>query len=311
VGGVQVSSENGQIKANLARALPLVENGASRGAKLILLPEFLPTGYIYTSAIWDAAEPREGLTVKWLKHHAQRLSIYLGTSFLEADGEDFYNTFVLVTPGGSEAGRVRKETPAAFEAFFILGEAGPHVIETEIGRIGVSICYENQLAYASRLMFAHSADLMLMPHSAPVPAASPLVADRHITQYLARLRNLASVYATHLGIPVLKVNKVGRWESPLPGLPCLPQRSSFPGLSTIADSDGSVKAQLGDVGGLIVEDVCLDLARKAAEPPRTHGRWFGPTPWPTLAFVASEAIGAVWYRLSAERRRRARAVSSV
>jgi N-carbamoylputrescine amidase len=311
VGGVQVCSENGQIEANLARALPFVEDAASRGARLVLLPEFLPTGYVYTSAIWDAAEPREGPTVKWLKYHAQRLSIYLGTSYLEADGEDFYNTFVLATPEGAEAGRVRKQTPAAFEAFFTLGEASSHVIETEIGRIGVSICYENQLAYASRLMFAHSVDLMLMPHSAPVPAASPLVTDRHIAQYLARLRDLACVYASLLGIPVLKVNKCGPWESPLLGLSFLLQRSYFPGLSTIADSDGTVRAQLEDAAGVIVEDVLLDPARKAAELPRTKGRWFGPAPWPTRACVVSEALGALWYKLSAERRRRARAVSSV
>ena len=215
VGAVQVESENGQIKANLARALPLVEDGASQGARLILLPEFLPTGYVYTSTIWDAAEPREGPTVEWLKQHARRLSIYLGTSYLEADGEDFYNTFVLATPEGGEAGRVRKETPIAFEAFFTVGNPGPHVIETEIGKIGVSICYENQLAYASRLMFAHSVDLMLMPHSAPVPAASILVSNKHINQYISRLRDLASVYDSQLGIPVLKVNKVHKGISHL------------------------------------------------------------------------------------------------
>jgi N-carbamoylputrescine amidase len=311
VGGVQVRSENGQIEANLARVLPFVEDAVSRGARLVLLPEFLPTGYVYTSAIWDAAEPREGSTVKWLKHHAQRQSIYLGTSYLEVDGEDFYNTFVLATPDGSEAGRVRKQTPIAFEAFFTTGEPSPHVIETEIGRIGVSICYENQLAYAPQLMFAHSVDLMLMPHSAPVPTTSALVTDRHIDQYLSRLRNLASTYASLLGIPVLKVNKCGPWESPLPGLPFLPQRSYFPGLSTIADSDGTVRAQLGDAAGVIVEDVFLDPARKAAELPHTKGRWFGPAPWPTRAFVVSEALGALWYKLSAERRRRARAVSSI
>jgi N-carbamoylputrescine amidase len=310
VGAVQAASENSQIEANLARALPLVEDGARQGAKLILLPEFLPTGYIYAPAIWDAAEPREGPTVKWLKYHARRLSIYLGTSYLEADGDDFYNTFVLATPEGTEAGRVRKETPAAFEAFFTLGEASPHVIETEIGRIGVSICYENQLAYASRLMFVHSVDLMLMPHSAPVPGASILIPDRHIEQHLSRLRDLASTYASMLGIPVLKVNKCGPWESPLPGLPFLPQRSYFPGLSTIADSDGTVRAQLGEATGVIVEDVTLDPARKVAELPYTRGRWFGPAPWPTRAFVISEAVGALWYKLSAERRRRARAVSS-
>jgi N-carbamoylputrescine amidase len=310
VAAVQTISENGQIALNLAHALPFVEEAAGRGARLILLPEFLPTGYIYTTAIWDAAEPREGPTVQWLKEHAGRLEVTLGTSFLEADGDDFFNTFVLVTPDGTEAGRVRKQTPAASEAFFTKGDSGPHVIETPTGRIGVAICYENQLAYTPRLMHAHSADLMLMPHSAPTPSLGPLSPSRQIDLYEAKLGGLVAFYANHLGIPTVMANKCGPWQTPLPGMPFLPQRSYFPGLSAIADSDGTVKAQLGDAEGIIVEDIVLDPARKAAQPPRTRGRWFGDIPWMTRFFVIIEVLGSIWYRSSSERKRRARAVAS-
>ena len=54
----------------------------------------------------------------------------MGTSFLEAEGDDFYNTFVLVGPTGREAGRVRKQTPAMYEPWFFRGQPGSHVIET-------------------------------------------------------------------------------------------------------------------------------------------------------------------------------------
>jgi N-carbamoylputrescine amidase len=310
VAAIQTTSENGQIEANLARALPLVEEAASRGARLILLPEFLPTGYIYTTAIWDAAEPREGLTVRWLREHAARLGVFLGTSYLEADGDDFYNTFLLVTPQGTEAGRVRKQTPAACEAFFTRGDPGPHVIETALGRIGVAICYENQLAYTPGLMHAHSVDLMLMPHSAPTPALGPLSPSRQIDLYEAKLRDLAAFYAGHLGIPAVMANKCGPWESPLPGLPFLPQNSYFPGLSAIADSDGTVKAQLGDGAGVLIEDVLLDPARKAPRAPGTRGRWFGDISWMTRLFVITEALGKLWYSISPERKHRARAVAA-
>jgi N-carbamoylputrescine amidase len=310
VAAVQTTSENGQIDANLACALSLVEEAASRGAKLILLPEFLPTGYIYTTAIWDAAEPRVGPTVQWLKKHARRLGVFLGTSYLEADKEDFFNTFLLATPQSTEAGRVRKQTPAACEAFFTRGDPGPHVIDTALGRIGVAICHENQLAFTPQLMHAHSVDLMLMPHSAPTPALGPLSPTRQIDQYEAKLRGLAAFYAGHLGIPTVMANKCGPWETPLPGLPFLPQRSYFPGLSTIADSDGSVKAQLGDAAGILVEDVVLDLARKAPHAPRTQGRWFGDIPWMTRLFVITEMVGKLWYSASSERKHRARAAAS-
>jgi N-carbamoylputrescine amidase len=184
------------------------------------------------------------------------------------------------------------------------------MIETPTGRIGVAICYENYLAYTPRLMHAHSADLMLMPHSAPTPARSPLIPSRQLELYEAKLRGLTSFYANHLGIPAVMANKCGPWESPLSGMPFLPQRSYFPGLSAIADSDGTVKAQLGDVESVIVEDVLLDPARKASQPPRTQGRWFGDIPWLTRLFVIAEMVGKLWYGSSSERKRRARAMSA-
>jgi N-carbamoylputrescine amidase len=162
VAAIQMESKNGLIKANLEHALPFIDEAAEKGAELIVLPEFMPTGYIFTKAIWDAGEPGEGLTVQWLKEHSKRLGVYLGTSFLEADGEDFFNTFVLTTPEGKEAGRVRKQTPAAFEAYFTKGDPGSHVIETDFGKVGVGICYENMLSYMPRLMYTHSVDIMLM-----------------------------------------------------------------------------------------------------------------------------------------------------
>ena len=135
VAAVQMESKNGLIEANLEHATRFVDKAAQKGAKLIILPEFMPTGYIFTTAIWDAAETKEGPTVSWLKESSKKLGVSLGTSFLEAEGEDFFNTFVMTTPNGEEAGRVRKQTPAFAEAYFTKGDAGSHVINTELGKI--------------------------------------------------------------------------------------------------------------------------------------------------------------------------------
>jgi predicted amidohydrolase len=59
-----------------------------------------------------------------------------------ADGH-FHNSFVLATPAGEVAGAVRKSCPAWIEARWFKGRPGPHVIDTALGRIGVSICHEN------------------------------------------------------------------------------------------------------------------------------------------------------------------------
>lgn len=299
VAAVQMESKNGLVEANLHHATPLVEQAARAGAQLILLPEFMPTGYIFSTAIWDGAEPKRGLTVQWLCENSKRLNVWMGTSFLEADGEDFFNTFVLATPDGKEAGRVRKQPPAAFEAFYTRGGAGPHVMDTELGRIGVGICYENQLSYIPRIMYESSVDLLLMPHSYPA-----------IAQMVMSLGDLALHYARLLGIPAVVCNKSGPWRSPYPGIPFYKSDSSFPGLSTIADSDGAIKAQLGNEERVIVEEVTLDLARKIRKPPRCYGRWALEGPWFRNAVMVIEALGRLWYTLSSERKKRARLISS-
>ncbi len=311
VGAVQMASVNGDVEGNLDRATRFVEEAAERGAALVVLPEFMPTGYIFSKAIWEAAEPREGSTMRWLRETSRRLGIWLGTSYLEAEGEDFYNSFVVTGPDGEVAGRVRKQTPAFAEAFFTRGEAGPHVIETEMGRLGVGICYENQLAYLPRLMCAAEVDLMAMPHSAPSPMPNPLFPRRAVEEYNRRLKELAPHYARALGVPVVMVNKCGPWISPIPGLPFLTQKSSFPGYTCIVDSDGSVLARLGEEEGVIVEEVRLEPSRRKGVFPSARGRWAFPVPWVMNQFRLIEAVGMAYYFLSRERRRIARRTSTM
>jgi len=309
VAAVQMESENCRIEANLEHATGFAEDAARQGAKLVVFPEFMPTGYIFAKEIWDAGEPSDGPTAAWLGETSKRLGIWLGTSFLEAVGEDFFNTFVLSDPNGQEAGRVRKQSPAAVEAYFFKGEGGSHVIDTAIGVIGVGICYENQLAYMPRLMCSRSADIVLMPHSAPSPTPTPVLRRKMLDTYVETLRELPAFYARSLGVPVVFVNKSGPFRSPTPGLPFYPQNSSFPGDSAIVDSDGSVRARLGREEGVIVADIRLDPARKTGAPPPSSGRWAKKLPWEINFFRVAEFSGRNYYRFSGERRRRARAIS--
>lgn len=310
VAAVQMRSENGDIEGNLERATTFAEQAARDGAQLVVFPEFMPTGYIFTEAVWDAGEPSNGPTARWLSETAKRLGVWLGTSFLEAEGDRFFNTFLLTAPNGKPAGRVRKQKPAAVEACFFEGACGDHVIDTGFGRVGVGICYENQLSFMLRLMYEQSADIILMPHSAPAPTPTPLLRRKSLEQLATVLESLAPTYAQALGVPVAYINKSGPFESPVPGMPFYKQRSHFPGESTIVDSDCVVKGRLGSEEGIVVADVRLDPARKATAPPRTRGRWAVKEPLEMNAFPVSEAISRALYTASRERKRRARRISA-
>jgi len=309
VAAIQMESRDGDINTNLEHAVQFVEEAAHQGAKLVLLPEFMPTGFRMTKDIWDSAEPREGLTVRWLKRTSKRLNIWLGTSFLEAEGTDFFNTFILTTPDGEEAGRVRKQTPALVEAYFFKGAANHHVINTTVGKIGVGICYEAMLAYFPQLMYKQSVDLVLLPHSAPTPMQSPFFPRKQVEFCDNTLKEHAHRYAKLLGVPVVMANKSGKWKTEMPrSYP--PQNSIFPGLSSIADSDGNVKAQLKSEEGVIVGDVSLDSSKKAASPPQTHGRWTMKLPWYSYCWQLMETIGKISYRFSPERKSKAQRIAS-
>jgi N-carbamoylputrescine amidase len=172
-------------------------------------------------------------------------------------------------------------------------------MDTELGRIGVGICYENQLSYIPQMMYRDSADLLLMPHSYPI-----------IAEMMFSLGELAAWYARLLGIPSIVCNKCGYWQAAYPGLPFYKADSHFPGLSTIADSDGSIKAQLKGEERAIVADVSLEPGRKMRQPPQTHGRWADEGKWLRNGARVVEAMGSMWYALSRERKKKALQISS-
>lgn len=309
VAAVQVTSENGRVYENLRHATGYVEEAAVRGAELVLLPELMPAGYVFTQDFWDGGEPGNGPTVKWLKDTSKRLGIWLGTSFLEAKGHDFYNTFVLANPDGEEDGRVRKQTPAFAEAYFFRGEVSTHVINTRLGKIGVAICYDNLFAYTPRYMYEQSVDLLLQPHASPALTASRLISEKSAALLRTTFEKRAQIYAGMLGIPVIYCNHSGRLITPVPGMPCLKQDTVFAGLSSIADSDGTLKAQIGSEEGVVVADVILSPDRKSKLPPTTYGMWSMPYIHWTRKNRSVETMGRIWYQFSKERRRRAMIIS--
>jgi N-carbamoylputrescine amidase len=305
VGAIQMDCQPGQVPENLHRAVPFVEQAAERGAQIVLLPELMPEGYCLTETLWDSAEPLHGPTVAWLTALAGRLGVYLGTTFLEADGEDFYNTFVLMAPDGQLAGRVRKSPPASLEAYFFRAGDDAHVLETALGRIGVGICYENLLFERLRHLYQAGVDLVLQPTAAgrvtPMIPGDDLRFDRMV-------RRVAPFYARTLGVPVVLANRCGRLHTPLPaGMGELD--SCFPGQSSIVDGDGAVKAKLGKAEGVIVADVRLDPALKGQRPLRDHGEmWAVPVPWYAFIWPMTQALGEQAYAQNTARKERALAI---
>lgn len=124
----------GKEMKTLIKSESFIKQAADQGAELILLPELLPYGYGINDSVWEGAEPMDGPSVSWLREQAKKYNAYIGFTFLETDGKDFYNTFVLADPTAAIAGQVRKSPAPAVESYFYREGSGSHVIETNIGR---------------------------------------------------------------------------------------------------------------------------------------------------------------------------------
>jgi len=301
VAAVQAASLDGQATRNLDHAAPLVARAAQAGAELVLLPELYSSGFRMTREIWQAAEPMDGPTVCWLRAVSKQHGIWIGTSFLEADGGDFYNSFFLAAPNGELAGRVRKSTPAGPEAYFYRAGDDSHVIETPLGRIGVSICYEQMLSSVVRELHAAEIDLLLMPHSAPRPTAQRGFSDRDVRRFLNLIRRGPPWLAKTLGVPAVMANKAGPWKTPLPFI-FPPADTVFCGLSGVFDAEGATLTALDDGEDVAIHDIALRPRRKQPAPPDMPGHWSRPMPWFTNVWRVSETVGSLNYRLSRQRR---------
>ena len=309
VAAVQMICAQGAVDKNLAYAETLVQQAVDKGAELVLLPELMPSGYLVTEEIWDYAEKMDGKSVQWLKAQAKKHSIYLGFSFLEAEGEHFYNAFVLATPQGEITGRVRKTPPASIEAHFYTSGNEPHVIETDIGRFSVSICYENLLYDRICELAELDVDFVLSPSAA---GGSKVLFSGDLKRTDDMLKRGRKLYSDVLGVPNVMTNRAGILNTDLPGgLPHL--QGKFLGLSMLADADGRVLTEFGeDDEGVLIAEIELNPTKKKKVKPKKYGRmWAVSVPWFAFLWPITQKTGEKAYQNNPRRAGKAKQISGV
>ena len=299
----QITCVDGMIEHNLLRATEMVAEAKKNGADMVLFPEFMSQGYRLTEEIWDSAEPWDGPTVSWLRETSQRNNIFIGTSFLEAKDGQFLNTFAMTDPSGTIAGIVRKRYPSMWEAYFFRGWDGDHVFNTEIGRIGVGICFDNHTYKVASAISAGNPDLVLMPHSYCTPTLpGKLVSADDIERLRNRPVEVAQLYNSFLGVPVVLVNKSGKWDSPVPNrMFGSPENFAFSGRSTVIDSDGTIKCSLadGETIGYGIISLMQQPGKNHAIP--RHSRYIYPGPAGRELIRLIELQGFLSYSLNKRR----------
>ena len=129
------------LEANLDRAATLIRQAHEQGALLALLPELFNCGYTYSIQNFKAAEPLDGPTTSWLREMARTYGLYVGGSFLRSDHGRVFNSLVLAGPSG-DMYIYDKIHPFLWERCYFERGAQPVIAETELGRIGLMVCWD-------------------------------------------------------------------------------------------------------------------------------------------------------------------------
>ena len=167
---LQIEPKILEKERNLVRCLELIELTAKEGARLIVLPECALTGYCFSSLeeALPAAEPILGPSTEKIAAACRELNVYVVVGLLEKDGDKCYNAAVLLGPHGP-VGKYRKlHLPyLGVDRFLKHGDLPPTVYDTEVGKIGIGICYDLMFAEHSRVLALKGADLLVFPANWP------------------------------------------------------------------------------------------------------------------------------------------------
>ena len=165
----QVAPVVGDAEGNRRLAREALRAAIEAGARIVLLPELVTSGYVF-----ESAEEARGLAISveeladWAEEAARAEAVIVG-GFAEL-GEDgaVYNSAAVFGPDGLLAVYGKTHLWDREKLCFEPGAEAPPVLETPFGRIGVAVCYDLYFPELTRGLALAGADLIALPANLPL-----------------------------------------------------------------------------------------------------------------------------------------------
>src|SRR3989440_2363366 len=234
---------------NLRRAVEKVREAARSGAQIICLPELFRTQYFCQRedpALFDLAETIPGPTTEAISKAAVEAKAVVVASIFEKRAPGLYhNTAVLIGSDGSIKGLYRKmhipDDPLYYEKYYFTpGDLGFKAFDTEVGRIGTLVCWDQWYPEGARLTALQGAQVLFYPTAIGWhPGEKEQFGEaQHNAWHVMHL-----AHAISNGVYVAAVNRVGFEQGDVHGKKAPGKGLEFWGGSFLADPFGRVVAQ--------------------------------------------------------------------
>ncbi|MDB4786798.1 carbon-nitrogen hydrolase, partial [Planctomycetaceae bacterium] len=219
--------------------MELTREAARNGAKIVCLPELFRSLYFCQTEDhrhFSLAEPIPGPSTEILASLAQELGIVLIASLFEKRAEGLYhNTVAMLDNHGEYLGKYRKmhipDDPLFYEKFYFTpGDLGFKSFETEFGKLGTLICWDQWYPEAARLTALRGAEVLFYPTAIgwhPSEKAEFGQSQHESWELIQRSHAVAN------GCYVVSVNRIGHEGEADAGI-------EFWGQSFVADPTGQV-----------------------------------------------------------------------
>jgi N-carbamoylputrescine amidase len=209
-------SAGDDIRLNLDKAIQGITAAARKGAGIVCLQELFSSRYFpqtEDAENFNLAEPIPGPTTDALGRLAKKKKIVIiGSIFEKRSVGVYHNTAVIFGADGSIVGKYRKmhipDDPCFYEKFYFApGDLGFLSFDTEVGRVGALICWDQWFPEAARLTALSGAEILFYPTAigwlrTERPDAAK--AQRNAWELIQRGHAVAN------GVYVAVVNRVGR-----------------------------------------------------------------------------------------------------
>ena len=158
---VQMDCRPGDRPANLEMIATHAEHARREGAELAVFPELATTGSFPPARMADLAEPVPGPSTDFLGDLSTRLGLHLVVGMAEQDGDDLYNSAVLVCPTDGLTAHYRKVHLFSDERQTYRAGDEPVVVDLPFARVGLTICYDLMFPEFVRRLVLDGAELIL------------------------------------------------------------------------------------------------------------------------------------------------------